>query len=78
MAVLTVHHWSDPAAGIRELCRVARRRVVDLPEAAAFDDTRAVPVDRLARLGAGPVRRDVSEAVGGNPEALSVRSPVRP
>lgn len=28
LAVLTVHHWSDPAAGLRELARVARRQVV--------------------------------------------------
>lgn len=28
MAVLTVHHWSDPAAGLRELRRVSRRQVV--------------------------------------------------
>jgi SAM-dependent methyltransferase len=28
MAVLTIHHWSDPAAGLRELRRVARRVVV--------------------------------------------------
>jgi SAM-dependent methyltransferase len=28
MAILTVHHWSDRAAGLRELRRVARRRVV--------------------------------------------------
>lgn len=28
MAVLTVHHWTDPAAGLRELARVARRQVV--------------------------------------------------
>ncbi|WP_244207304.1 methyltransferase domain-containing protein [Streptomyces swartbergensis] len=64
MAVLTVHHGSDPAAGIREPRRVARRRVVVLtwdqdvfrerfwlvreylPEAAAFDDSRALPVGR--------------------------------
>jgi hypothetical protein len=30
MALLTIHHWSDPAAGIRELRRVARRRIVVL------------------------------------------------
>ncbi|AKH83867.1 MerR family transcriptional regulator [Streptomyces sp. CNQ-509] len=30
LAVLTVHHWTDLAAGIAELCRVARRRVVIL------------------------------------------------
>ena len=28
MAVLTVHHWDDPLAGLRELRRVARRVVV--------------------------------------------------
>ncbi|GGY73056.1 methyltransferase type 11 [Streptomyces olivaceoviridis] len=78
MALLTVHHWADLAAGIRELRRVARRRVVVLtwdqrifrerfwlvrdylPEAAAFDDSRAVPTDRLIDLLGGgrqePVR----------------------
>ncbi|WBB64149.1 methyltransferase domain-containing protein [Streptomyces sp. WMMC500] len=30
LAVLTLHHWTDPAAGIAELRRVARRRVVIL------------------------------------------------
>jgi SAM-dependent methyltransferase len=28
LAVLTVHHWADPAAGLDELCRVARKRIV--------------------------------------------------
>jgi SAM-dependent methyltransferase len=28
LAVLTIHHWSDPARGIREMRRVARRLVV--------------------------------------------------
>jgi SAM-dependent methyltransferase len=28
IGVLTIHHWSDPVAGLRELCRVARRVVV--------------------------------------------------
>jgi SAM-dependent methyltransferase len=39
MAVLTVHHWDDPAAGLREMRRVARRAVVltfDPAEADAF------------------------------------------
>ncbi|QTE00151.1 class I SAM-dependent methyltransferase [Streptomyces cyanogenus] len=71
MALLTVHHWADLAAGIGELRRVARRRVVVLtwdqhvfrerfwlvrdylPEAAAFDDSRAVPTDRLIDLLGG-------------------------
>ncbi|MFI6009918.1 methyltransferase domain-containing protein [Streptomyces sp. NPDC051243] len=78
MALLTVHHWADLSAGIRELRRVARRRIVILtwdqnvfrerfwlvrdylPEAAAFDDTRCIPVDRLIDLLGGgrqePVR----------------------
>jgi SAM-dependent methyltransferase len=30
MALLTMHHWSDPTAGITELWRVARRRIVML------------------------------------------------
>ncbi|WP_086766652.1 methyltransferase domain-containing protein [Streptomyces bobili] len=70
MALLTVHHWSDLEAGIGELLRIARQRVVVLtfdpginhrfwlleeylPEAAAFDSTRAVAVDRLAMLLGG-------------------------
>ena len=66
MAVLTVHHWTDLAAGIAELRRIARRRVVILtwdqrvfrdfwlvdylPETLAMEDARAVPVDRLIDL----------------------------
>ncbi|WP_217561717.1 class I SAM-dependent methyltransferase [Streptomyces sp. GbtcB6] len=71
MALLTVHHWSDLAAGIAELRRVARHRIVILtwdqrifreqfwlvreylPEAAAFDDSRAIPIDRLVTLLGG-------------------------
>jgi SAM-dependent methyltransferase len=30
LAVLTVHHWTDVAAGLRELRRVSRRRIVIL------------------------------------------------
>ncbi len=63
MAILTVHHWSDYRAGLRELRRVARRRVIVVhwdqlvmdrlwlagyfPEAFAFDRRR------------GPSLRDV-------------------
>ncbi len=28
LAILTVHHWDDAAAGLAELCRIAARRVV--------------------------------------------------
>jgi SAM-dependent methyltransferase len=70
MALLTVHHWADLDAGIAELRRVARRRIVVLtwdqrvsrefwllreylPAAAAFDDARTPPVERLAALLGG-------------------------
>jgi SAM-dependent methyltransferase len=70
MALLTIHHWPDPEAGIAELRRIARRRVVILtwdqpvmrrfwlldeylPDAAAFDDTRAIGIDRLSELMGG-------------------------
>ena len=73
MAVLTVHHWDDLEAGIGELRRAARRRVVILtwdpqltrrwwlfadylPQAAAFDSARAVPLDRLITLLGTQVR----------------------
>ena len=38
MAILTIHHWSDVNAGLAEMVRIARRRVVMVafdPEAAA-------------------------------------------
>jgi SAM-dependent methyltransferase len=66
MAVLTIHHWADMAAGIAEMRRVARRVVVltwhqdlanrfwlvteYLPEALRYDAGRAVPIDRLLAL----------------------------
>jgi SAM-dependent methyltransferase len=66
MAILTIHHWSDLAAGLREMTRVARRRIVLLtwdpdgppfwltrdyfPELLAVD-RRAFPrMDQLLRL----------------------------
>ncbi|MFC4998063.1 class I SAM-dependent methyltransferase [Dactylosporangium cerinum] len=87
MAVLTVHHWTDVEAGIAELRRVARRRVVVLtwdprvirtfwlvneylPEVTAFDEARAVPVDRLTELLGGarvrpvPVPHDCTDGFG--------------
>ena len=87
MALLTVHHWTNLEAGIAELRRIARRRIVVLtwdqhvfgkfwlvseylPEAAAFDDARAVPLDRLAELLGGariepvPVPHDCTDGFG--------------
>lgn len=38
MAVLTVHHWDDLAAGLAEMRRVARRQVLFLFDPACFSD----------------------------------------
>jgi SAM-dependent methyltransferase len=40
MAIITIHHWSDPGAGLAEMARVARRRVLVL----SFDPA---PADEL-------------------------------
>jgi hypothetical protein len=69
MAILTVHHWSDYRAGLAELRRVARQRVLILhwdqkildqlwlaryfPEAFAFDRRRSPSLDDV-RAGLGP------------------------
>ena len=69
MALLTVHHWTDVAAGVAEMRRVARHRVVFLtwrpdvleqfwlsrymPEAARLDAAMAVPVGVLTAELAG-------------------------
>ncbi|MGN6378632.1 MAG: class I SAM-dependent methyltransferase [Gaiellales bacterium] len=69
MAVLTIHHWDDPAGGIAEMRRVARRVVVlvwdqpvterfwlvreYLPQIAELDRPRAVSMRRLSELLGG-------------------------
>ncbi len=68
MAVLTIHHWPDQQQGIRELCRVARERVVlltfdpaarpwltdYLPELATLDEA-AMPSLEVLADWLGPV-----------------------
>jgi SAM-dependent methyltransferase len=57
MALLTVHHWPDPAAGLHEMARVSRRQVVFFFEPLHthrfwvldyFPEGRNVPTERLA------------------------------
>lgn len=62
MGVLTIHHWPDQQQGIREMCRVARERVVlltfdpaarpwltdYLPELAALDEAAMPSLETLA------------------------------
>jgi len=66
MAILTLHHWGDPRAGLSEIRRVARRRVVltwdpdfaerfwlsaeYLPEIAALNRSIFAPVAEVAEL----------------------------
>ncbi|MEU8133453.1 class I SAM-dependent methyltransferase [Streptodolium elevatio] len=88
MALLTIHHWTDPEAGIAELRRIARRRIVVLtwdqqvfrerfwlvrdylPQAAEFDDERAMPIDVVAELLGGawqepvPIPHDCTDGFG--------------
>ena len=71
LAVLTVHHWTDPARGLAELRRIARRQVIFtwdpthlarfwftrdyLPEAVALDAGFATLEATLTLLGAATV-----------------------
>jgi SAM-dependent methyltransferase len=77
MAVLTVHHWADLNAGLREMQRVARRRVVIVtfdPEPLRslwilreyFPDMLALETDRTSG------HRMAAELPGGRSEPLPV------
>jgi SAM-dependent methyltransferase len=79
MAILTIHHWDDPAAGLRELRRVARRVVVltfDPDAADAFWLTRDY-LPEIAELDRGriPPIATVVEALGGRAEIERVPIP---
>ena len=66
MGILTIHHWSDPVAGLRELVRVARRVVVFayeptihsafwlwreyFPAAAVTSAASELPIERVADI----------------------------
>ena len=75
MAILTIHHWADPLAGLREMRRVARRRAVVLtldpeaigdfwfydyfPDIARADAHRFPSIDAVTRTLGGDVRVEV-------------------
>jgi SAM-dependent methyltransferase len=75
MAILTIHHWDDPLAGLREMRRVARRRAVVLtldpeaigdfwfydyfPDIARADSHRFPSIDAVTRTLGGDVRVEV-------------------
>ena len=68
MAILTVHHWDDWAAGLAEMCRVAPRRLVlgiDFDQHASF----WLLEDYLPEVGAytrslGPDAGAIARAIG--------------
>ncbi|MGY1690714.1 class I SAM-dependent methyltransferase [Geodermatophilus sp. SYSU D01105] len=69
LAVLTVHHWRDPRAGLAELRRVARRRVVVVtsdPEVARTHWLLPEYLPSLARAADAALPLDhLLEALGG-------------
>ena len=71
MAILTMHHWSDQQAGLRELRRVARDRVVVLTFDPAAADSLWLVRDYLPELAAIDRARFLTidqtiEALGGS------------
>ena len=83
MAIVTIHHWEDPTAGLRELRRVARGPVVvltfDVDGLARFWMMSDYLPEALADDGARfPAIADVVEALGGaRVEPLSVLADCR-
>ena len=57
MAVFTDHHWTDPARGLEEMLRVARRRVVALTWDPAFHGSFWLVRDYLQDLQGLPDQR---------------------
>jgi SAM-dependent methyltransferase len=66
LAILTLHHWTDPAAGLRELRRVARRLVLlhFEPGSAYWLTDEYVPMLRDVEWRWVPGVADVLDAVG--------------
>ena len=69
MAILTVHHWDDWAAGLAELCRVAPRRIVltmdfELHSRFWFLEDYVPEVGEYTRR-LGPGDDEVADALGG-------------
>jgi SAM-dependent methyltransferase len=79
MALHTVHHWNDPAAGLGELRRVARRVVVVAGDAEVIDrlwlTAEYFPgMAFAARRNVQP--RAIAERLGGRTEIRPLRVPV--
>ena len=73
MAILTMHHWDDWAAGLRELRRVARDRVVILTYDVSQAGTLWFVRDYLPELAAvDSDRMPPIEALGGSVETVPI------
>ena len=73
LAVLTVHHWADPLAGLAELRRIARRRVVVLTWDQHGGDGFWLTRDYIAENYAWDSQRflaleQIASALGGGPD----------
>ena len=79
MALHTVHHWNDPAAGLGELRRVARRVVVVAGDGHVFDRLwlAAEYFPGIAFGGRPEVQpQAIAERLGGRTEIRPLRVPV--
>jgi SAM-dependent methyltransferase len=78
MALHTVHHWHDPAAGLAELRRVARRVVVVAGDAQVIDRL-WLATEYFPGLAFGDRRevhpRTIAERLGGRTEIRPLRVP---
>ncbi|HET8582647.1 MAG TPA: class I SAM-dependent methyltransferase [Jatrophihabitans sp.] len=78
MAVSTVHHWSDPLAGLRELRRVARRVVVftfdgtDAGWCSRFWLTRDYLPEVADLLAGKPPLAELAAAIGARTEPVLI------
>lgn len=78
MAVATVHHWSDPLAGLREMRRVARRVVVFTYDASSsgWRDRFWLTRDYLPEFGGllvdWPPLAELAGAIGGRAEPVLI------
>ena len=67
LAVLTIHHWADPIAGLRELQRVAARQVIlhFEPGFPFWFPDEYLPQVRSFDIESAPTVSDVVAALGG-------------
>ena len=73
MAILTIHHWDDWRAGLRELRRVARDRVVILTYDVTQAETLWLVRDYLPELAAVDTgRMPPIDALGGSTEPVPI------